>query len=61
MVHEHLKAVRLDRRTLRRRDWVSPEELKRELEALPDVSDKIDPSNPDASTEGGGEGPKAGA
>lgn len=61
MVHDHLKRVRLDRRALRRRDWISPDELKRELAALPDVSDKIDVSSPDAAPEAGGEGVKAGA
>jgi hypothetical protein len=61
MVHDHLKRVRLDRRALRRRDWISPEELKRELEALPDVSDKIDVSSPDSAPEADGEGVKAGA
>jgi hypothetical protein len=49
MVHEHLKGLRLDRRALRRRDWISPEELKKELAALPDVSGKIDDSTPDAA------------
>lgn len=61
MVHEHLKGVRLDRRALRRREWMSPEELKRELEALPDVSDKIDVSIPEAPPEAAGEGAKAGS
>ena len=41
MVHEHLKGLRLDRRALRRRGWISPDELKKELAALPDVAGKI--------------------
>ncbi|CAG1010325.1 hypothetical protein MYXO_03998 [Myxococcaceae bacterium] len=60
MVHEHLKAVRLDRRTLRRRDWLAPGELAREFEALPDVSDKIDTTPPEAASETDGEAAKAG-
>ena len=33
--------LRLDRRLIRRRGWISQEELERELAALPDVSAKI--------------------
>jgi hypothetical protein len=43
MVHDHLATHRLDRRLLRRRNWVSPKQLAKELEALPDVSEKIRP------------------
>lgn len=32
--------LRLDRRLIRRRSWISNEELERELEALPDVAHK---------------------
>ena len=35
--------LRLDRRLARRRGWIDPEELERELAALPDTSDKIQP------------------
>jgi hypothetical protein len=52
MVHEHLKGLRLDRRALRRRSWISPEELEKELAALPDVATKIDESPPDAAGAG---------
>lgn len=48
MVHDHLKGLRLDRRALRRRDWISPDELEKELAALPDVADKIGESTPEA-------------
>jgi hypothetical protein len=41
LVHEHLASHRLDRRLLRRRNWVSAPELEKELNALPDVADKI--------------------
>ena len=48
MVHDHLKGLRLDRRALRRRDWISRDELEKELAALPDVTDKIGESAPEA-------------
>jgi hypothetical protein len=35
--------LRLDKRLIRRRGWIRPEELERELGSLPDVSDKIQP------------------
>ena len=41
MVNESLRKLRLDRRLLGRRGWIDPEELDRELSALPDVSEKI--------------------
>ena len=40
-------SLKLDRRLLRRRGWIDPGELERELEALPDVSDKIQPPDAD--------------
>ena len=43
MVHHHLASHRLDRRLLRRRNWVNPKQLAKELDALPDVSEKIRP------------------
>jgi hypothetical protein len=33
--------MRLDRRLIGRRNWISDEELQRKLDELPDVSDKI--------------------
>jgi len=36
--------LRLDRRLTSRREWISPEDLERELEALPDVAAKIAPT-----------------
>ncbi len=35
--------LRFDRRLARRRGWIAPEELERELADLPDVSAKIQP------------------
>jgi hypothetical protein len=52
MVHEHLKGLRLDRRALRRRNWISNDELRKELDALPDVSSKIDDAAPDGAAAG---------
>lgn len=52
MVHEHLKELRLDLRALRRRGWLSSEELARELAALPDVSAKIDDTPPEDAASG---------
>jgi hypothetical protein len=43
MVHDHLASHRLDRRLLRRRNWVNPKQLAKELDLLPDVSEKIRP------------------
>lgn len=64
MVHEHLAPLRLDRRAVRRRGWISPEELSRELASLPDVASKIAEPEPEASEapatgEGGAEGSRA--
>ena len=42
MVHDSMRNLRLDKRLLRRRGWVEPETLTRELDALPDVGDKAD-------------------
>jgi hypothetical protein len=41
MDREMISKLRLDRRLLRRRGWISPDDLERELEALPDASNKI--------------------
>jgi len=55
MVHEHLKGLRLDRRALRRKNWISGEELRKELDSLPDATSKIDDAAPD--TAAGSENP----
>jgi hypothetical protein len=36
------KLLRLDRRLTGRRGWISPEEVEREVAALPDVAAKAD-------------------
>jgi len=44
--------LKLDRRLIRRRGWISKEELERELADLPDVSTKIaDPEPQDVPVE----------
>ncbi len=49
MDQKSMQRLRLDRRLIRRRGWVSEEDLERELTALPDVSDKIAPVGGEAS------------
>jgi len=44
MNHEAMEKLRLDRRLINRRGWVSKAELEKELETLPDVSHKIAPA-----------------
>lgn len=44
MDQKAMQQFRLDRRLIRRPGWIGREELARALEALPDVSDKIAPS-----------------
>ena len=43
MDRESMRRLRLDRRLIRRRGWLSKGELERELAALPDASHKIAP------------------
>lgn len=40
MDRNSMQKLRLDRRLVSRRDWISPAEFERELEALPDASHK---------------------
>jgi len=41
MDRESMGKLKLDRRLIRRRNWISPQELQQELDALPDVSHKL--------------------
>lgn len=43
MIDPALRKLRLDRRLIDRRGWISANDLQRDLEALPDVSAKIAP------------------
>ena len=47
MAEDHTRKLRLDRRLLRRRGWVDPMELEKELADLPDVSHKAQPLDED--------------
>ena len=56
MDRESTQRLKLDRRLIRRRGWLSEEELQSELASLPDVSHKIapvggEPSAPSEQTE----------
>jgi len=44
MDRESTSRLRLDRRLIGRRRWISKDELEAELAALPDVSHKVAPS-----------------
>jgi hypothetical protein len=46
--------LRLDKRLIRRRGWIPAEELRRELDALPDVSDKVQPPEEPGDAAGAG-------
>jgi len=48
MNREIMKKLRLDRRLINRRSWISASDLEQEVEALPDVSHKIAPDEPEA-------------
>jgi hypothetical protein len=51
MNREAMENLRLDRRLIDRRTWISRAELEKSLEALPDVSHKIAPSEEDEPPE----------
>ena len=47
---DYKRDMRLDTRLIRRHGWLSAEELEKELAALPDVADKVQP--PEEAEEG---------
>jgi hypothetical protein len=53
MDRESKERLRLDRRLVRRRGYISPEELERELSQLPDVAHKAVPLEPEEGSESG--------
>jgi hypothetical protein len=55
MNRESLEKLRLDRRLLRRRGWMSSGELARALEQLPDVGSKATTLGVEADARGEGE------
>ena len=44
MDRESMKRLKLDRRLIGRRGWISQQDLERELSSLPDAADKIQPA-----------------
>ncbi len=50
MDRDSLEKLRLDRRLIRRRGWIAPDDLDREIESLPDVANKIAPPDEAEST-----------
>lgn len=57
MADRSKESMRVDRRLLERPGWISRAELTRELDALPDVSNKIDPREDDPAGESSAEAP----
>jgi hypothetical protein len=47
MNRDSLQRLRLDRRLIQRREWISGSDLEKALAELPDVSDKIAPPDED--------------
>lgn len=58
-----MEQLKLDRRLVRRKNWISREELEKGLDALPDVSHKIakDDETPTDSSSGEGREPDSGS
>jgi hypothetical protein len=52
MNREATENLRLDRRLLNRRGWISKAERENELAALPDVSEKIAPPDDEGPADG---------
>jgi hypothetical protein len=55
MPHESLRSHALDRRLIRRRGWITPVELEKQLANLPDVADRI--AEPEDVEDAGGGSP----
>lgn len=56
MVQDYTRNLKLDRRLLRRRGWIEPEELSKAISDLPDVSHKAAPQG-----EASGDAPEGGS
>jgi hypothetical protein len=52
MNNASISKLRVDRRLHRRRGWIAEDELQRELDALPDVADKIRQLDEDSADTG---------
>ena len=53
MDRESINRLKLDQRLIRRRGWISDEDLQRELAELPDSSHNIAPPSEEAGASGG--------
>jgi len=61
MAHDDIRKLKFDRRLLRRRGWVDPTDLAKELADLPDVSHKAETAGRDeGSSPESGEPPAQG-
>ena len=56
MDRESMSRLRLDRRLIRRRRWISEEDLEKELAQLPDVSHKATTADDEAPPAPEGQG-----
>jgi len=54
---DSMKTLRLDKRLIHRRGWIDPEQLERELAALPDVAAKVRPPEEEGAGAGSGVAP----
>ncbi len=63
MDRNSIDKMKFDRRLVRRQDWVTRDELEKQLEALPDVSHKVatDDDSPKNSPEGDTPEPERGS
>ena len=60
MNNDSTRKLKVDRRLIHRRGWISKNELQKQLDSLPDVSDKIAPpdeSEGEGETQSGAEAP----
>ena len=60
-MHKLVRHMRLDRRLVRRRGWIEPDELERELALLPDAADKSVPLTSEDESQGPEAAPGEGA
>jgi hypothetical protein len=60
MNRESLEKLRLDRRLIKRRGWMSPAELARSLDQLPDAAAKATTLGAEADARGEGDGAAGG-
>ena len=61
MDRKSIEQLKLDRRLVRRPNWISREELQKEIDALPDVSHKIATDDETPTDSQDGDGPDSGS